>query len=71
MMFSSYSLAICLTLLRGAGTGLSIGFLVLGVGTGFVSSTTIISGFFFSCFNSNLISFDLLNFFKLALFISI
>ena len=70
MMFSSYSLAICLTLLRGVGTG-GLGLYVLDAGTGLVSSTTMILGFFFSCFRSNLISSDLLSFFKLALFISI
>ena len=69
-MFYSYSLAICLTLLRGVGIGL-LGLYVLGAGTGLVSSTTIILGFFFSCFRSNLISSDLLSFFKLALSIFI
>ena len=47
MMFSSYCLTICLTLLRGVGTG------------------RLLTGL--SCFRSNLISSDLLSFFKLAL----
>ena len=46
MMFSSYSLAICFTLLRGVGTG-GLGLYVLGAGTGLVSSTMMISGFLF------------------------
>ena len=66
MIFSSYCLTICLTFLRGVGIG-GLGLYVLSAGTGLVSSTTMILGFF-SCFRSNLISSDLLSFLRSLLF---
>ena len=65
MILSSYCWTISFTDLRGAGTGLY----VLGVGTGLVSSTIMFFGL--CCFNSKLISSDLLSFLRLALSIFI
>ena len=64
MILSSYCWTISFTDLRGVGIGL------FRAGTGFVSSSMIILGFF-SCFNTKLISSDLLSFSRLALSIFI